>query len=187
MPSLATFTRDLAKLARYPLEGRTETRPARSRLAEESGSPPLDVDRYAARVRAFDGDRFAVATELAVTYRDRAHRVTSWTRRRFLQPILRDDPRRDLSPRTVTVTRGAPAETGSVGWRPRGRGFFARARKSSRQRWHGEPSCGIRNFAGRYGPRGGDPHRIHRAARATDLFGMFAAPEWIDEPHDAEP
>ena len=81
MPSLATFTRDLAKLARYPLEGRTETRPARSRLAEESGSPPLDVDRYAARVRAFHGDRFAVSTELTVTYRDRAHAILSVTSR----------------------------------------------------------------------------------------------------------
>jgi hypothetical protein len=39
--------------------------------------PPLDMDRYAARIRAFDGERFAVATASTVTHRGRAHPILS--------------------------------------------------------------------------------------------------------------
>lgn len=37
----------------------------------------LDMDRYAARIRAFDGERFAVVTEATVTHRERAHPILS--------------------------------------------------------------------------------------------------------------
>ncbi len=44
-------------------------------------SLPFDLDRYAARIRAFDGERFAIATETTVTHRDRAHPILSVTSR----------------------------------------------------------------------------------------------------------
>ena len=40
-------------------------------------TPPLDMERYAARIRAFDGARFAVVTESTVTHRERAHPILS--------------------------------------------------------------------------------------------------------------
>jgi hypothetical protein len=43
------------------------------------GVAPLafDLDRYVARIRAFDGARFEVATEATVPHRDRAHPILS--------------------------------------------------------------------------------------------------------------
>lgn len=43
------------------------------------GSVPLvfDPDRYVARIRAFDGERFQVATEATVPFHDRAHPILS--------------------------------------------------------------------------------------------------------------
>ena len=38
---------------------------------------PFDLDRYVARIRSFDGARFAVATEVTIPYRGRAHPVLS--------------------------------------------------------------------------------------------------------------
>ncbi len=37
----------------------------------------FDLDRYVAQIRAFDGERFAVATELTVPYRDHDHPILS--------------------------------------------------------------------------------------------------------------
>lgn len=76
MPSFTTLTRDLAKLARYHVEGRAETYPARDPLGADRFDP-LDLDGYVARIRAFEGERFAVATESVITYRERAHPIIS--------------------------------------------------------------------------------------------------------------
>jgi hypothetical protein len=38
---------------------------------------PIDVDRYVARIRAFDGERYAIATEATVTDRERGYPVLS--------------------------------------------------------------------------------------------------------------
>jgi hypothetical protein len=37
----------------------------------------FDLDRYVAHIRSFDGERFAVASEITMPYRDRAHPVLS--------------------------------------------------------------------------------------------------------------
>ncbi|MDB4939051.1 MAG: hypothetical protein JWP87_6023 [Labilithrix sp.] len=37
----------------------------------------FDLDRYVAQIRSFDGERFAVATEVTMPYRGRAHPVLS--------------------------------------------------------------------------------------------------------------
>ncbi|MBS2011683.1 MAG: DUF2817 domain-containing protein [Deltaproteobacteria bacterium] len=76
MPSLATLPQDLAKFARYHLVRRAETHPVRD---TDMGIVPLpfELDAYVARIRAFEGERFAVRTEATVTYQERAHPILS--------------------------------------------------------------------------------------------------------------
>lgn len=76
MPSIATLPQDLAKFARYHLVRRAETHPVRD---TDMGIVPLpfELDAYVDRIRAFDGDRFEVATETTVSYRDRPHPILS--------------------------------------------------------------------------------------------------------------
>ena len=80
MPSLATLPKDLAKFARYHLVRRAETYPARD---NDMGIVPLpfELTAYAARIRAYEGARFSVSEETAVTYQDRAHPILSVTSR----------------------------------------------------------------------------------------------------------
>jgi Succinylglutamate desuccinylase / Aspartoacylase family len=76
MTSLATLPKDLAKLARYHLVRRAETRPVRD---AELGIVPLafELGRYVETIRAFHGPRFEVATLATVAYQDRAHPILS--------------------------------------------------------------------------------------------------------------
>jgi len=76
VPSLATLPEDLSKFAKYHLVRRSVKHPARE---TDLGIVPLafDLDRYVERIRAFDGERFAVRTEATVSYRGRAHPILS--------------------------------------------------------------------------------------------------------------
>lgn len=71
MPSLSTLRRDLALFAKYHLQRRAVTYPARE---TELGvvSLDFDLDAYAETIRSF-GDRFDITTEATMTYRGREH------------------------------------------------------------------------------------------------------------------
>lgn len=72
MPSLATLGRDLSLFAKYHLKRRVVDYPARETAL---GIVPLDLDlrEYAARVRAYAGETFAVRTVAELDYEGERH------------------------------------------------------------------------------------------------------------------